>query len=138
MLPGLLLKLLPRAGLFGLRLFVILRTPFRGLGDLEKDEDLPRFGGARTLRGEADLDRASFRTGERLRRRTGGDLFGGLLALLTGGDLLLRGKGERLREGLPRILRGETRAGDLSRRGEGERLLTGEAALLRGGVSPRR
>lgn len=119
---------------------MILRAPFLGLGDLEKDEDLPRLGGARPLRGEADLERerAGLRTGERLRRRIGGDLLGGLLARLTAGDLLLRGNGERLREGLARILRGETRAGDLSRRGDGERLLTGEAALLRGGVSPRR
>lgn len=131
---------LPRAGRLGLRLLGTLRGPFRGLGDLEKDEDLPRFGGARPLRGETDLerDRAGLLRGERLRRRIGGDLLGGLLALLAMGDLLLRGNGERLREGLPRILRGETRAGDLSLRGEGERLLIGEAAFRRGGVSPRR
>ena len=40
------------------------------------------------LRGEADLERerAGLRTGERLRRRGGGDLLGGLLTRL-GGDL---------------------------------------------------
>lgn len=146
LLLALLLGLLPLAGLLGgVRLLDIFRTPLRGLGEPERDElDLPRFrGGARPLRGETDLDRdrTGLRIGERVRRRGGGDLLGGLLARL-GGERLLAGIGERLRSGLPRPLLGETRAGDLCLRGTGDGdLLLGETILRRGGgggVSPRR
>lgn len=130
------LELLPLMGLLGLRL-VIRRGILRGLGESEYEDDLPRLAcGARPLLGEGDRggDRAALRTGERLRRRLIGDLLGGLLARL-GGDRRLGGRGERLRIGLARALRG-----DLCRLGRdnGSRTLPGDAGLLLGGVSPRR
>lgn len=136
----LLLVLLPLIGLRGLRLLEILRTTFRGLGDPE-DDDLPRLAaGPLPLLGDTDLERErkGLRIGERLRLRSG-DLLGGLRARL-GGERRLKGRGERLRIGLPRILRGEALAGDLCRRGgeDGERPLGGEAGRRLGGVSPRR
>lgn len=131
------LELLPLMGLLGLRL-VIRRGILRGLGESEYDDDLPRLAcGARPLLGEGD--RATLRTGERLRRRLIGDLLGGLLARL-GGERRLIERGERLRIGLARALRGEILGGDLCRLGgdKGERTLPGDAGRLLGGVSPRR
>lgn len=129
----LLLVLLPLGGLLGLRLLEILRGPFRGLGDGEDEIDLPRLGGPLPLRGEIDRERErrGRRRGERLRRRGGGDLLGGLLKRLGGGDRLLGGV--RLLGG-ERLL-GDSRIGDLLRRGggEGERLLIGDGGLRRGG-----
>lgn len=88
---------------------------------------------------DLERDRAGLRIGERLRLRARGDLLGGLRARL-GGERRLGGRGERLRTGLPRILRGEALTGDLSRLGgeDGERPLDGDGGLLLGGVSPRR
>lgn len=113
----------------------------RGLGDLEdEDDDLGRLaaGGRPPLLGDIDLERerAGLRKGERLRLRIGGDLLGGLRALL-GGDRRLGGGGERRRTGLPRILLGEALAGDLNLLGGGEgdrRPLTGDAGRRLGGV----
>lgn len=137
----LLLALPPLKGLLGLRL-LDLRDTFRGLGESEKDDDLPRLTGGRPLRGENDLEfeRAGLRIGERLRLRPMGDLLGGLRARLGGGERRLGGGGgERLRPGLPRNLLGETLAGDLRRLGgDGERPLPGDTGLLLGGVSPPR
>lgn len=88
---------------------------------------------------DLERERPGLRIGDRLRLRIG-DLLGGLRTLLRG-DLRLRGGGDRLRTGLPRILLGEPLGGDLYRLGGGEvgeRPLDGDAGLRLGGVSPRR
>lgn len=139
----LLLLLFPLSGLLGLRLLDIFLGILLGLGELEYEDDLPRLpAGPRPLRGEMDLERErpGLRIGDRLRLRIG-DLLRGLRTLL-GGDLRLRGGGDRLRTGLPRILLGDPLGGDLYRLGgggeDGERPLDGDAGLRLGGVSPRR
>lgn len=109
----LLLLLLRLKGLLGLRLLDIFLVTFRGLGESEYDDDLPRLPtGGLALLGEIDLERE--RTGlliggDLLRLRLREDLLGGLLALPPERRL---GGGERLRIGLPRIRRGEALGGD--------------------------
>lgn len=139
----------PLTGLLRFGLFESFLSPreerFCGLGDSEEYElDLPRFrGGDRALRtGErdVDLDRRGLRGGERLRRRTGDDLRGGVLPRL-GGDLRLCDNGERARPaGLPLTLRGEVLIGErfLRRNGGEEFRREGEIGRRRGGESPRR
>lgn len=109
-----MLLLLRLRGLLGLRLLDIFLAPFRGLGESDKDDDLPRLlTGGRTLLGEIELEgeRLGLLIGERVRLR--------LKEVLLGGGLLARppdrrlGGGERLRIGLPRPLRGEALRGDL-------------------------
>lgn len=138
----LLLGLRRLNGLLGLRLLDILRGTFRGLGESEYDDDLPRrAGGPLPLLGENDLDRerAGLRIGERERLRTIGDLLGGLRGR-RGGVRRRGGRGERRRIGLLRPLLGEALMGDriLLDGDKGERPLDGDAGLRRGGESPRR
>lgn len=111
----LLLLLLRLIGLLGLRLLDTFLAAFLGLGESEKDDDLPRLpAGGRALLGEIEFEREriGLRIGDLLRLRFIGDLLGGGLLTRLGERRL--GGGERLLiGGLPRILRGEGLGGDL-------------------------
>lgn len=110
----LLLLLLRLIGLLGLRLLDTFLVTFLGLGESEKDDDLPRLlAGGRTLLGEIELEgeRTGLRIGDRIRLRLIGDLLGGGLLIRLGEPRL--GRGERLLIGLPRIRQGDGLGGDL-------------------------